>query len=470
MGEARRAASALGSREWGDLQQVVEGFEAAWDAGKRPDIDAHLPAPGPVRRAALVELVNVELEYRLKAGEAARVEEYLRRYPELSRDREAAVELIVAEHRLRGRSGQGTDPEECVRRFPEYRDEILARLQTATASPAATAAPASRSPAATPSGLAPPTRLPEDGAAPTAPVSPPPLPNYRILGVLGSGGMGIVYRAEQVGLNRVVALKMILRDRDAPPEELARFQREAEAVARLKHPHIVQIYEIGSLSGVPFFSLEYADGGTLARRLAGGPLPPDEAAAVVETVARAMAYAHGQGVIHRDLKPGNVLLTAAGEPKVADFGLAKNLNEAGQTLSGAILGTPSYMAPEQAEGRLKDVGPATDVWALGAILYECLTGRPPFKGAGVPQTLEQVRALEPVPPSRLRRSVPRALEVICLKCLRKQPARRYPSALELAEDLARVRAGEPVHAQAEGLLGKAWRKGRRHLLSVAIAA
>jgi hypothetical protein len=281
--------------------------------------------------------------------------------------------------------------------------------------------------------------------------------------------MGIVYKAEQVGLNRAVALKMILRDRETPAEERARFQCEAEAVARLRHPHIVQIYEIGSAGDVPYFSLEFVDGGTLAGRLANGPLPPGEAAGLIESVARAMHYAHQQAVIHRDLKPANVLLTADGQPKVADFGLAKNLNAAGQTQSGAILGTPSYMPPEQAAGR-KEIGPAADVYALGAILYHCLTGRPPFRGATVAQTLEQVRTLEPVPPTRLNRSLPRAFEVVCLKCLRKEPARRYNSALELAEDLARARVGDPVHAQAETLVGKALRAGRRHLLSVLIVA
>jgi serine/threonine protein kinase len=212
--------------------------------------------------------------------------------------------------------------------------------------------------------------------------------------------MGIVYKAEQIVLNRIVALKMIPSDREIPEAARKRFQREAEAVARLRHPNIVQIYDIGTANGVPFLSLEFIEGGTLAGRLANGPLPPREATVLIETLARAMAYAHQQGIIHRDLKPANVLLTTDGQPKVADFGLAKFLNASVLTQTNAILGTPSYMPPEQAVGR-KDIGPAADVYALGAILYHCLTGRPPFRGATVVQTLEQVQTFEPLPPSKL---------------------------------------------------------------------
>jgi WD40 repeat protein len=262
--------------------------------------------------------------------------------------------------------------------------------------------------------------------------------------------MGVVYQARHLGLNRLVALKMLLAGGHAGQDDLARFRTEAEAIARLQHPHIVQIHEVGGHGGLPFFSLEFCPGGSLAQKLAGTPLPPREAAALVETLARAMQAAHDRGVIHRDLKPANVLLAEDGTPKVSDFGLAKKLDEAGQTASGAVMGTPSYMAPEQAEGKGKDLGPACDVYALGAILYECLTGRPPFKAATALDTLMQVMSDEPVPPRALNGRVPRDLETVCLKCLHKEAGKRYATADALAEDLRRWQAGEPVTARPVG--------------------
>ncbi len=284
------------------------------------------------------------------------------------------------------------------------------------------------------------------------------IPGYEVLGELGRGGMGVVYRARHARLNRVVALKMIL-SAHARSEEVARFRAEAEAVARFQHPNIVQIYEVGEHQGRPFFSLELVEGGSLDRRVAGTPQPPAWAAGLVTTLASAMHVAHQRGIIHRDLKPGNVLLTADGTPKISDFGLAKQVNEQqpGQTHTGVILGTPSYMAPEQAHGRTKEVSPVTDVYALGAVLYELLTGRPPFKGATLLDTLEQVRSQEPVPPSRLQAKVPRDLETICLKCLQKEPRRRYASAAELAADLGRFLNGEPIQARPVGT----WERGAK---------
>lgn len=288
------------------------------------------------------------------------------------------------------------------------------------------------------------------------------IPGYEVLGVLGRGGMGIVYRARQVKLSRLVALKMIRSGAYAGSAELERFRTEALAAARLQHPNIVQIHEVGEHGNLPFFSLEYIEGGTLGQRLAGTPLPAREAAELAETLARAMHYAHQRGVVHRDLKPANVLLTPAGQPKIADFGLAKRLDlDEGQTHTGQVMGTPSYMAPEQATGNVKDTGPATDVYALGAILYEMLTGRPPFKGASTLETLEQVRSQEPLPPSRLLPKVPRDLDVICLKCLEKDAAKRYASAAELADDLRCFLAGEPIRARAIGNLRRAAKWARR---------
>ena len=282
----------------------------------------------------------------------------------------------------------------------------------------------------------------------------PTLPGYEILGELGRGGMGVVYHARQVRLNRAVALKMILAGQHAGAESGARFLAEAEAVAKLQHPNIVQIFHIDEHAGYPYFEMEYVGGGSLADRLDGTPRPPREAARLVETLAGAMAEAHRQGVVHRDLKPGNILLTLEGMPKVADFGLAKLLNvESGLTRTDSILGSPSYMAPEQAEGKTRDVGPAADLYALGAILYELLTGRPPFRGATVLETLQQVKTAEPVPPSRLVPGMPRDAETVALKCLQKDPAKRYGSAAALAEDLRRYQAGKPIVAQAGGLAG-----------------
>jgi WD40 repeat protein len=284
----------------------------------------------------------------------------------------------------------------------------------------------------------------------------PTVRGYEILGVLGHGGMGIVYRARQISLNRLVALKLLRRTEE---DAWVRFRVEAEAVALLEHPHIVHIHEVGGLDGdfadCPYMALELMEGGSLARRLDGAPLPPRRAAELVETLAGAIQFAHQQGILHRDLKPGNVLLTEGGVPKISDFGLAKRLDEGalGQTPTGAILGTPSYMPPEQATGQ-GGGGVTTDVYALGAMLYELLTGRPPFCGATALETLEQVRSQDPVPPSRLQPTVPRDLETICLKCLRKEPDQRYASAQALADDLHRYLAGEPIQARRIGALGR----------------
>jgi WD40 repeat protein len=291
---------------------------------------------------------------------------------------------------------------------------------------------------------------------------PPVIAGYEILGELGRGGMGVVYKGRQTSLNRLVALKMILAGGYAGAEQRTRFRTEAEAIASLQHPNIVQIYEVGEAEGKSYVALEFLEGGSLDGRLRGTPLPPKGAARLVEVLAGAVHAAHRQHIVHRDLKPANILLTADGTPKVADFGLAKRLGEAGQTHSGAVLGTPSYMAPEQADGQSKEVGPAADVYALGAILYDCLTGRPPFKAASALDTLLQVVNEEPVPPRRLQPKLPLDLETVCLKCLRKEPAARYASAAELAEDLRRFQAGEPVKARPVGRAERGLKWVRRH--------
>jgi len=298
---------------------------------------------------------------------------------------------------------------------------------------------------------------------PEQPVPLPALPGYEILGELGRGGMGVVYKARQEKLNRVVALKMILGGGHSGQAQLARFLAEAAAVAQLQHPNIVQLFESNQHDGVPYFTLEFVAGGSLGQRLAGVPLSAAEAARLVETLAHAVQYAHQHGIIHRDLKPVNVLLAEDGTPKITDFGLAKRLeSDSGLTASGAIMGTPSYMAPEQAAGIGKHVGPRADVYALGAILYECLTGRPPFRGPTPMETVIQVMMDEPAPPTELQSKVPRDLETICLKCLHKEPAKRYETAAALAADLHRFLAGEPIQARPVGKTERLWRWCRRN--------
>ena len=291
----------------------------------------------------------------------------------------------------------------------------------------------------------------------------PEVEGYEILGRLGQGGMGVVYKARQDGLDRLVALKMIRGGPHAAPEHLARFRIEARSVARLKHPNVVQIFDVGRASGLPFVALELLEGGSLEARVAGTPQPERASAELLVTLAGAIAAAHRAGVVHRDLKSGNVLFAADGTPKVADFGLAKRLDEEdGQTHSGQVMGSPSFMSPEQARGEGREVGPPADIYSLGAILYEMLTGRPPFKGASAMETLLQVVHEEPLPPSRLRPGIASDLETICLKCLAKDPARRYGSAEALAEDLRRYLAGSPIAARRVGPVERSWKWARRH--------
>ncbi len=316
------------------------------------------------------------------------------------------------------------------------------------------------------------------------------IPGYELLGILGRGGMGIVFRARQLSLKRQVALKMILSGRHARPSDRARFQREAEAVARLQHPNIVQIHEVGAQNGLPYFSLEFVNAGSLGQFLGGSPQSPRLSAQFVHDLGRAMHYAHKRGIVHRDLKPANILLhldesriLANGRsadtaifrdltsyvPKITDFGLAEHMGGEEGLFCGTMVGTPSYMAPEQAHNSGGEIGPAADVYALGAILYEMLTGHPPFIATTVEETAQQVLTQEPVPPTQLQPKIPKDLETICLVCLQKNPAHRYGSADALAEDLRRFLANEPILARRTPLPERVVKWAIRRPLFAALA-
>jgi WD40 repeat protein/tetratricopeptide (TPR) repeat protein len=421
------------------LEEACARFEGAWQAagaeGDPPRVgdyvgDTTQPGAGPLLR----ELVLLDLHYRRRRGERPGADDYAACCPSL--DRAWLAEACAP--------GVSPSTIESVRTTPER-------------------------------------------FTPPAPALPVVL-GYEVLGELGHGGMGMVYQARQVAADRIVALKMILSGALARPEERDRFRTEARAVARLNHPHIVQVYDVGEREGCSFFSMEYVAGSSLDKRLRISLPEPREAARLVEMLARAIEAVHEAGVIHRDLKPANVLLAPSDrpgavrvaaeageagmfEPKVTDFGLAKWQGEDPKlTGTGQAMGTPSYMAPEQASGGTALATALADVYSLGAILYECLAGRPPFRAATVAQTLRQVVEEEPVPPRALNPAVPRDLETICLKCLRKEPAKRYESALALADDLRRWLHGEPILARPVGRLEKLARWCYRHPVPTAAAA
>jgi tetratricopeptide (TPR) repeat protein len=441
--EARSGEKDLPVAEWKRIDSLCDRFEAAIRADEHPDPATFLgELEGPGRDLLFRELLTLELEASRSRGERPAALAYHVRFPEYQQ----AIEEAFA---VAGFDGP----------------TVHAHLRRDRTSGAALSA----------ASLSRLTKV--DGEYPRAELNPIVLEalrteGYEVLGELGRGGMGVVYLARKMALGRLCALKMILAGAHAGAAALARFQAEASAVARLRHPDIVQIYHVGEADGMPYLELEYLPGGGLDQALDGTPRPPESAAQLVEVMARAIAEAHRQGIVHRDLKPANILLDATGRPKVADFGLAKILgSDDGLTKSRAVLGSPSYMAPEQAEGNVQSVGATADVYALGAILYELLTGRPPFRAATALLTLVQVKESDPVPPSRLQPNLPGDVETICLKCLEKPPLRRYSTADALAEDLRRFLAREPILAKPVPSWVRAWKWAqRRKALAAAVAS
>jgi WD40 repeat protein/tRNA A-37 threonylcarbamoyl transferase component Bud32 len=417
------------------VDEACDRFEAAWRAGDRPRIEDYLGETTDSDRFVLLRhLLAVEFDHRSSLGETPEPSEYRGRF--LGHER--LIDSVFAELARQSKEEGGPNAETIVVR----RAGVGAWLESETSPP---------------------------------PDAFPNVPGTEILSELGRGGMGVVYKARQVRLNRLCALKMILPGQHTGEDFRARFLAEAETIARLRHPNIVQIYGVGDHEGRPYFEMEYIEGGNLARRLDGTPWPPLPAARLVAVLARAVGDAHRLGIVHRDLKPANVLLMDDETPKVVDFGLAKTLeSDSKLTQSGVFFGTPSYAAPEQAEGLSKTVGPAADIYALGAIFYQMLTGRPPFQAATVFQTLLQVKSADPVPPSRLQPGLPRDAETICLKCLHKDPQRRYADATALAEDLERFLDGRAILARPTGAVEHVGKWVRRQpavaMLSAAVLA
>jgi serine/threonine protein kinase len=406
-------------------------------------------------RSDLLSRLRADQSQRWSRGERVLVESYLQEHPELSCDPETLLALVFAEVMLRLESGEAPTLAEYLARFPQQGDKLRQRWAAHKLIAEPELAAHTQSTGAS---------LPTDPLTMRRPAYPlPALAGYEVLQELGKGGMGVVFKARQVAFDRLVAVKMIRSLALAGPAEMARFRTEALAVGRLDHPHVVRVFAFGEEGDCPFLAMEHLPGGTLSQLLRRGLLPVRRAAELVRQVALGVQAAHQAGILHRDLKPGNVLLDSAGNAHVADFGLAKLLDrDSRQTASEALLGTPAYMAPEQAAGKVHEIGPAADVWALGVILYECLTGQLPFHGTTRQETLQLIQTTAPVPPARCRAETPLELDAVCLKCLAKAPAQRYVSAAALAEDLHRWLQGRATVVRPTTFLGKSWRVVRTH--------
>lgn len=445
------------------------------------DLRAYVETSGNLNPTELVEMLCTDQVERWNQGERIPAETYLQLHPCLQGESPLAFELIYGEFVLREHLGESPSLSEYRWRFPFFAERLQRQMGLHQALGVNADLQESLKPSGTILSPSPGEHLGGGTSENNKAIS-----GYEILDELGRGGMSVVYRARQLSLNRVVAIKVI-RDRlIASAQEVQRFRAEAEVVARLQHPHIVQIYEVGEADKLLYLALELVEGGNLQKKLAGVPQESTVAAQLVETLARSIHYAHQRGIIHRDLSPANILLQplkpqengksvgdslALYQPKISDFGLAKQLSGAeGHTRTGDVVGTPAYMAPEQAQGRLKEISAATDVYALGAVLYEMLTGRPPFKGASAVDTMLQLCTLDPVSPRQLQPRVPADLETICLKCLEKEPRRRYASAEALADDLQRYRAGEPILARPTPVRERMWKWARRRPIVAGLIA
>lgn len=423
-----------------ECEAILHDFETAWQGNEPPKIARFLPDVSAFPPRLLFELIAIDLDFRLRNGELTRIEDYLTHHPEIEQDQGAFLDLILLEHALRVCWGADATPGEYALRFPRYAEALRARLG----------------------------EVPNDKEHWPRPVNSeaaitwPSFPGYQVLRELGRGGMGVVYQGHQAALGRVVALKTLRPECVASNDEINRFRQETEAIAHLDHPHIVPIYEVGDSGGRPYFSMKFYSGGSLAQQVCGPSTDPRYHVRLVEDVARAIHHAHQRGVLHRDLKPSNILLDDSGHPHVTDFGLAKRLDpEVVATRGSGIVGTPAYIAPEQARNS-QSVTTASDVYGLGAVLYELLTGEPPFQADNPLATLLQVLESPPQRPSQRNARIPSDLEIICLKCLEKEPSKRYSSALELANDLERWRKGESIRARPVPLGERSWLWIRRH--------
>jgi len=399
------------------VDALCDEFETQCSAGDRPSIESFLlRVDGPEKQPLLIELIAIEIHYRRRNGESIAFSEYQTRFPGLSVSRLEET-IQHAEQQVPPNTPAADRPTvDSERRTPKKIGSEVVKY----------------------------------------------FGDYELLDVFAKGGMGIVYKARQVSLNRIVALKMILSGEFASQVEVERFYSKAKAAALLDHPGIVPIYEVGEYKGRHFFSMTYVEGTSLAAKLNEGPLDPRQAACLMHEVTQAVQYAHERGVIHRDLKPSNILLDLNDHPRVTDFGLAKRLtDDSGLTVSGQILGTPSFMPPEQAAGHVNTIGTASDVYALGVVLYSLTTGRPPFQAASSVDILRQVVEREPVAPRQLNSIIPRDLETIMLKCLEKSVPRRYPTASLLGDELQRFIDGRPIQARPIRRIEKAWRWCRR---------
>lgn len=476
------------SPQSGMLDQRCDRFEAEWKAGRKPRIEDYLQTPAevqdaPARRELLIELVMIDLEYRWRTGDAltsdtatactgdtnqpdapdgipARplLEDYVHRYSELGPLEDLSEDVIAGEYKVRHLWGDRPKHQEYLGRLSGRRDslpELLNRVDgdlvvDETIDVAGEPTPQAPSP-------------PEP--------SLPTIQGYQLIEKIGEGGMGTVYKARQINANRLVALKTLKAGRFATQDDIERFRVEAEASANLDHPNIVTVHEVGESDGHSFFSMDYVEGRNLDEIRRNKTLTGKQAAAYAKSIAEAIHYAHQNGILHRDIKPSNILIDPSNRPIVTDFGLAKlSRGESDLTASGQLLGTPSYMSPEQASGKRDEVGPLTDVYSLGASLYALIAGRPPFVGADPIETIRQVEGSDPIPPRQLNATVPRDLEVVCLKCLEKEPKKRYASAAALALDLGRYLDGSPIEARPAGVVERTVRWCRRKPWKASVAA